>query len=120
MLEWIVAAFGLAIVLGTVGFLVYVGLTQPDTPPNIEVASRSIAQTPNGFLVTFEATNNGNATAQAVTITGVLRTGSETIEESEANIDYLPEHSSVEGGLFFTLDPSQYALELRALGYALP
>ena len=74
---------------------------------------------PQGFLVPFEAVNDGDATAAAVEIVGRLRLG-ELTEESRVTIDYLPAASYGRGGLWFRQDPRQGELVLRAEGYLEP
>lgn len=75
----------------------------------------------SGYLVQFNAFNEGGSTAEGVVIEGKLRRGPDpAVETSHTTLDYLPSHSELKGGLFFTQDPRQFDLQLRALGYEVP
>ena len=80
----------------------------------------STLPTRNGYLVKFRAVNNGGSTVEGLTIEGTLRNGSETVETSDTVLEWVPAHSEREGGLFFTSDPRQHQLQLRAKGYENP
>jgi uncharacterized protein (TIGR02588 family) len=120
LLEWIVALVGLILVSGSIGFLVYQAITRNASPPDIILNISSITTISNGYLVKFQAINKGESTAKGLIVEGQLKDGNEEIETSETTLDYLPSHSKREGGLFFTKDPRQFELRLRALGYEQP
>ena len=117
---WSIGFFGLALVLGSILFMLYEALTGDTSPPDVTVHLESIEPSSSGFLVTFRAINEGGSTAAGLTIEGTLRDGIENIETSNTTIEYLPSHSERKGGLFFTGDPRQFELELRATGYEEP
>lgn len=118
--EWIVAAIGLILVVGAIGTTVYRAVTEESTPPKLAISVVSIEPVENGFLVKFSVANTGNQTAAGLTVEGVLKTGEETAEASTVTLTYSPANSFREGGLFFTKDPRQYDLQIRALGYEKP
>jgi len=120
LLERIVAFVGLILVSGSIGFLVYQAVTRNSSPPDIILNISSITTISNGYLVKFQAMNEGESTAKGLTVEGQLKDSNEEIETSETTLDYLPSRSKREGGLFFTKDPRQFELQLRALGYELP
>jgi uncharacterized protein (TIGR02588 family) len=120
LLEWITGLVGMALLLGTIGFLLWHALQANHTPPSIRVEVRAISQQGDQFLVQFEATNDGDQTAADVTIEGQLIRDGETVETSTATITYIPAQSMRRGGLFFTQDPGAYTLDLRATGYEKP
>ncbi|MDQ3248692.1 MAG: TIGR02588 family protein [Chloroflexota bacterium] len=120
LLEWLVAAIGLLLVASTLGFIVYQALQENSVPPEMTVAVETVVAQRSGYLVTFRALNAGETTAAAVTVEGELRQGDQSIELSTATLDYVPAHSGRNGGLFFTHDPQQFELKLRAIGYAEP
>jgi uncharacterized protein (TIGR02588 family) len=120
LLERIVALVGLILVSGSIGFLVYQAITRNSSPPDVTLNISSITTISNGYLVKFQAMNKGDSTAKGLIVEGQLKDGNEEIETSEATLDYLPSHSEREGGLFFTKDPRQFELRLRALGYEQP
>jgi len=115
-----VAAVGLVLVLSTIGFTFYRAWRETATPPAVTVTVETIIAQDAGYLVTFRALNEGEGTAAAVTIEGVLLQDGEEIELSTASLDFVPSRSTRQGGLFFTQDPEQYELQLRATGYADP
>ena len=118
--EWIVAGVGLVLVAGVIGFLIYEAFSGNRLPPDVKLSVNSVAQTRNGFLVTITAVNQGSITAEGVIIEGELRDLAERAEQSRTTIDYLPPRSEKRAGLFFTRDPRQFELHVRALGYEEP
>ncbi|HEX6440181.1 MAG TPA: TIGR02588 family protein [Candidatus Binatia bacterium] len=118
--EWIVAAVGLVLVAGVIGFLLYEAFSGERLPPDVKLSVESVVQTRNGFLVRITAVNEGGMTAEGVIIEGELRSGSEVLERSRTTIDYLPPSSEKRGGLFFTRDPRRFDLQVRPLGYEEP
>jgi len=117
---WSIGLLGLVLVMGSIMFMLYEALTGDTSPPDVTVQLESIEPIGNEFLVRFRAMNEGGSTAAGLTIEGTLMNGTESIETSNTTIEYLPSHSEREGGLFFTLDPRQYELQLRATGYEEP
>lgn len=119
-LEWLFAAMGAVLILGTIGYMIAHGMRHPEAPPDVIVTQTSGAALADGFLVEFSASNRGNATAANVTVSGALIEDGEVVEESETTLDYLPEQAHRTGGLFFTNDPAKYEVRLRAEGYIAP
>ncbi len=120
VLEWIIAAIGLVLVVGTIGFMMYKGLTSKNTPPNFTAKVERIDTINAGFIVIFNLTNTGEQTASGVNVEGELKSGGESVETSSTTFDYAPSKSEVKGGLFFKNDPKQFQLEIRAKGYTEP
>jgi uncharacterized protein (TIGR02588 family) len=118
--EWAVALLGLVLVLGSIGFLAYQVVAGDDSPPDVLIRADAILPVKSGYLVQIRAVNQGGSTAAELRIEGTLRGESGNVETSETVIDYVPAHSHRKGGLFFTQDPRQFTLQLRAKGYAEP
>ncbi|MGI8639900.1 MAG: TIGR02588 family protein [Pyrinomonadaceae bacterium] len=118
--EWIVAAVGLILVVGSLGLTLYRAVIEESTPPILAISVEEIVPTPNGYLVKFRVKNTGNQTAAALTIEGELKRGAESVETSTASLAYAPANSEREGGLFFTKNPNEFELNIRALGYEKP
>lgn len=118
--EWVVAAAGLLLVLGSIGVLAYYAWTgEPDHPqPVVQVVA--IERQPAGWLVAIRVHNRAQATAAALRLTGRLRQGPDVVEESELELQYLPGGSSREGGLFFWRDPRLHELEWAFESYVQP
>lgn len=118
--EWVVAAVGLLLVVGSIAFMIYEGIWGDHSPPAVRIQLDSIGETENGYLVRFRASNSGGSTAEGLTIEGQLSNDDQSIETSETTLDYLPSHSERKGGLFFTRNPRDLQLSIRALGYEDP
>jgi uncharacterized protein (TIGR02588 family) len=121
LLEWIAAGTGLLLALA---IFVIIGREaingETDAPASIGVRAEAISQVPSGFVVEIVARNDSGATAASVAIEGVLKSGETEVETSALTLDYVPGHAERKGGLFFTRDPREYKLEVRALGYQRP
>lgn len=121
LIEWGFAIVGFLLVTFSIGYLVIQGLRDDYQPPQINFTVVDVLPTADSqYLVQIEATNKGTQTAKSLLISGTLWDGDTSIETSEATFDYLPASSSRRGGLYFTQNPNDYRLELRALGYQNP
>lgn len=117
--EWFVAAIGLALLVGSVAYLLYDGNGRSQ-PPAPVVRMLAVEPQQGRFLVRVQAVNESRTTAAALRVEGTLRRGGETVERSEIEFDYLPGRSTREGGMFFTADPRGLQLELSARSYREP
>jgi uncharacterized protein (TIGR02588 family) len=118
--EWAVALFGLALLLGSLGLITYEALAGDASPPEVQVEMDSVQRIEDGYRVTFRVLNQGGSAAAGVMVLGELVDGAGSVEASQTIIDYVPAHSHRRGGLFFTRDPEQFELRLRATGYQAP
>jgi uncharacterized protein (TIGR02588 family) len=119
-LEWVASALGLVIVLAIVILLARELIQASGAPPVLRVDARAVSAHAGGFTVEILAKNESGATAAQVEIEGVLKRGAESVETARATLDFVPGHSVRGAGLFFTRDPRQFELQVRALGYARP
>ena len=120
-LEWLAAGVGLLLLVLLVGMVGREAINGKSADlPAIEVAVQRIEPAASGYVVAFEARNQRDGTAAAVTIEGVLKAGGAEIETSSATIDYVPGKGTTKGGLFFSKDPRSAELEIRALGFQTP
>ena len=117
---WGLGFLGLALTLGSVGFLLYEAAAGDNSPPDVSVRVEAVVPNRNGFLVRLRAVNEGGSTAAGLTVVGELVSGGQSVETSDTVIEYLPPHSEREAGLFFTRDPRGHELRLRAKGYEKP
>ena len=120
LLEWIVAAIGLLLVSGAIGFLIYRGATKGDLPPKFKIEVLSIVKADENYLVNFRIFNSGEITAAALTIEGELKSGETSEETSDVTLTYVPSQSERRGGLIFTKNPNEYQMQIRAKGYEQP
>ncbi|MBJ6127097.1 TIGR02588 family protein [Microvirga splendida] len=118
--EWVAAACGLLLVLGTLGYIVYYALTTEAKIPDITAEAIRTEPTRGGHVVQFRARNHSSTTAAGLQITGELRQGSSVVERSEITLDYLPPFSEREGGLIFQEDPARYELRIAPKAYREP
>lgn len=118
--EWIIATVGLILVVSAIGSMLYRATSAESTPPRLKVNIKSIEPNGDGYLVKFLVKNTGNQTAAALTIEGELKSGDQSAETSSATLTYVPSNSERKGGLFFTKNPQQFELQIRATGYEEP
>jgi uncharacterized protein (TIGR02588 family) len=119
--EWVVAGVGLLLLLASLAYLGWHALQGPQSPPAPRIELLGVdAQPQGGFLVRLRVRNAGGQTAAGLAVSGELKQGEQTLEQSETELDYLPGGSSREAGLFFTRDPRGGQLELSAKGYQKP
>lgn len=119
-LEWLAAAIGLVLVVGTIGFLIYNAAVAKNTPPVLSVKRNSVETLESGYLVKFSLRNDGESNASEVVVEGKLVQNGEDLETSSVTIKYSPAYSTREGGLFFSKNPNELELQLRPLGYENP
>jgi uncharacterized protein (TIGR02588 family) len=119
-LEWIAAGVGLALLLLVFAVIARQALTGGRAePPAISIEVKRIVPVASGFLVEFEAINEGGSTAAAVEVQGDLTKG-RLHEKASATLDYVSGGGRTPGGLFFSIDPRSGSLELRAGGFQEP
>ena len=118
-LEWGVFGLGLALVAGTLGFLVYDGATDAGRPAAVEVSLGEPRATPHNYIVPVTLRNHGDETAEGVTVEVTLEGGGEP-ERSEFTVAFLPRGAAREGWVAFTTDPRAGRLTPRVLGYERP
>jgi uncharacterized protein (TIGR02588 family) len=121
-LEWAVFGVGLALLLATVGALVWDAARGADGPPEPVVSLRAPQRTAAGtHRVPVVVVNRGGETAVGAQIEVVLHgaDGGER-ERAELTLDYLPRGSRREAEVFFRADPAGGRLAARVVGYQLP
>ena len=118
--EWLAAAVGVLLLLGSIGVVVRQAVVSRGSPPVLELRASQATKAGSYWLVRVDAANRGERTAAGLEITGTLRFGGSVVEESRATIDYLPPRSRRSAGLYFTKDPRTASLELRPTGYQDP
>jgi uncharacterized protein (TIGR02588 family) len=119
--EWAAAGAGGILVVLVIGFMAYEAATLgPHPSPHLATRIDTIVPTAGSYLVEFQATNTGDATAAHVVIHGELHADTGFVERSEATLDFVPARSSRQGGLVFRSDPRRYRLVVRAVGFSRP
>lgn len=120
LLEWIAGGLGLLLVLLTLGFVGLEALNDDGSPPDIVIETSEVRQVTGGYLLLFRAVNKGASPAAAVQVEGVLRPSGGNEETATTTLDFVADHSSKDGGLFFRNDPRLGGLVLRPVGFASP
>ena len=118
--EWVVAGVGLVLLLASLGYFSYAAVGRRGDQPAPVVAVLGVQQQGGRFVVLVRVSNRGRTTAAEVKVSGFLKRGSEVVEESETQFQYLPGESSREGGLFFSRNPRDFELELVPRSYQKP
>jgi uncharacterized protein (TIGR02588 family) len=119
-LEWASAGVGLALILAILGLVGSELFSADETPPRFVVRATGVQPVPGGFHVAIEVRNEGGSPASSIVVEGELTPPSGPTETAEATFDFVADHSARDGGLYFTADPRQGDLALRAKGYAAP
>ena len=119
-LEWLASGIGLILAVGSIGYVLWNGITGTDQPPDVQVQAQRIVDRQPGYTVQILAINLSERTAATVLVEGELKRDGRTIETSEATFDFIAARSERRGGLYFSNDPRQYELELRPKGYVRP
>lgn len=118
--EWIAAAVGACLLVGTLATLAYEAVNSTSSPPDLRVEVASIAATSGGYRVEIRVHNAGTETAAAVQVMGEVMSAGQTVESSEAAIDYVAGGATATAGLLFEQDPRTANLVIRAVGYRDP
>jgi uncharacterized protein (TIGR02588 family) len=119
-LEAIAAAIGAALALATLGVIVWDGVRKGQTGALIIVEAEAVTPYQGGYALQVVARNTGDETAAGVTIVGDLMRGEQVVETGEITFDYVASRSQRRGGVFFSQNPADFDVELRATGYADP
>ena len=117
--RWL-AALGVMFVLGSFGMLLRESLVGGPPVADITVRVDEILPSADGYLVSLKIENSGTATAAALGIEGVLMRGGTSVETSLVTVDYVAAGSARDAALFFSNDPRQGELTVRAKGYIEP
>ena len=120
VLEWIVGAIGAGAFLVLVGAAIWSAATSTNAPPAIAIRIERIIETPRGYAVEIEATNEGDITAAGLTFKATLTRNGAIVEEHALEFDYLARHSARRGGFLFEDDPRLGELKVSADGYTDP
>jgi uncharacterized protein (TIGR02588 family) len=114
------AAVGMLFVLGSFAILLRESFTGGRPVAEISIRVDEIVPSAQGFLVSLQIENSGNGTAAALNVEGVLMRGGTNVETSLVTVDYVAAGSERDAALFFTNDPRQGELTVRAKGYIEP
>lgn len=120
ILEWILGGVGALLFLAGLLYLTIEGLRGEDRPAEITFTVKEVLPAGDGFLVRYSAHNRGTQTLAELHIKAQIVAGTTVMDEAQATLDFLPGHSSREGGFYLREDPNRFRLEIRAQGYQEP
>jgi len=112
MLQWAMAILGAIVTVGIIGVVIWEAL-QPTAAPALSARIVAIEATASGHVAIIKVVNNGDDTASAVDIEGVL--GAET---ATATVDYVPGHGHAKAFLRFDADPRTASVTVK--GWSAP
>jgi uncharacterized protein (TIGR02588 family) len=119
-LEWVVFAVSAVIVIGCVAALAMSAVRSGKEPPDVTVEVGVPSRGASGYRVPVEVRNDGDETAEGVTIEVALVSGGEEVERGEFTLAFLPRKSRREGWVVFHRDPACCTLRARPLGFEKP
>jgi uncharacterized protein (TIGR02588 family) len=119
-LEWTVFFVSLAVILATVGFLVWDAATARDAVPDLRVELGEPQPGSGGFMVPVAVSNQGGETAEEVRIEVALEAPGAPPETAGLDLAFVPRRSQREGWVVFRRDPRQGRLTGRVVGYEKP
>jgi uncharacterized protein (TIGR02588 family) len=119
-LEWLFGGVGLMLLLASVVFLVYEGLTNGEEPGPVTTTVVEVINAGDSHVVTYKIRNGGSQTLSNLHVTARLFDGDREIESATTAIDYLPGRSAQEGGFYFKTDPRGLRVEIQPGGYQKP
>jgi uncharacterized protein (TIGR02588 family) len=119
-IEWVTGGVGLAIVLGTLGFIAYEAFVGGPEAPHLTVAVETSGAAASGFSATVVVRNESRQAAAEVLVEGVLRSREGGEKRSEVRLDYVPGLSSRRATLVFPAPPDEGGVSIRIVGYTTP
>lgn len=101
-------------------FLGYTAVTRDDAPPSIRFRTQAIRAVTGGYLVDLTLRNEGKETAANLKFEERLIKDEQTVETSEATVDYVPSKSERQAGLSLRMIRAVLKLTFQAKGYERP
>jgi uncharacterized protein (TIGR02588 family) len=118
-IEWVTGVIGLAIVVGSLGFIGYEAFRDGPVDPQLEAVVERSGRSGAGFTCTVVVRNHSRQAAAEVLVEGVIRSRDGEVR-SEVRLDYVPGLSSRRATLVFPHPPGEDAVAVRIVGYTTP
>ena len=112
VLQWAMAILGGVVTAAIMGVVIWEAL-QPTAPPALSARIVAIEATTAGHVAIIKVVNEGDDTASAVDIEGVLGA-----EQASATVDYVPGHGHAKAFLRFDVDPRAASVTVK--GWSAP
>ena len=119
-IEWVTGVLGLAVVVGTLGFIGYEAFLDGPAEPHLEATVETTGRAGAGFSATVMVRNQSRQAAADVLVEGVIRSREGADLRSEVRLDYVPGLSSRKATLVFPRAPGEEGIAVRILGYTTP
>ena len=121
-LEWSVFLASAALVLTTLGYLIWSAAARDNRPPDVHIYTGTPILNARGdaWRVPIVVRNVGDKTAEAVAIEVTLEKEGKEVENATVDITFVPRHSEREAWATFRRDPRTCTVRTRAAGYAEP
>ena len=119
--EWVTMGLSVVLVLGTVGYLVYLGLRgdPPLVPVQITVLADQSREKAGRYVVPVEVRNQGQRTLKNLKVRLSQRTAGGREEAGDLTIDYLGERATATVYVYLNKDPREQPLEVEPSNYQL-
>ena len=121
--EWTTLMASALVVLLLIGAALYEHFLR-DEPPGVhiavELALDRVEERDGLTYVPFTVVNTGAAPAENVVVLFEIKQGDETVEESTADIAFLPNSGSADGELVTALDLATHTVEARVATIQIP
>jgi len=119
-IEWVTGIISAALVGALLIWLAYDITRHDSSDAQFRVRAGAVAVVSGGFRVSFDIANISQASASQVRVTGHLKTQSGSSESAVATFDYVASEAQDHGVLFFSSDPRNGDLDIRAESYVRP
>jgi uncharacterized protein (TIGR02588 family) len=119
LVERVAGLVSAAIVLGTIGYLLYATLQPGPDEPILAVTVVQTRESDGSFVVDVEVRNRGRGAAADVHIAGRVRSVDGPEAHGEARVDYVPGFSTRRASLVFGVDRGGHPV-VRIVGYSRP
>lgn len=120
LLEWLIGSAGVVLLVSCVAFLIYQGLHDRPAPGPVSSSVTGVIDAGDHHVVMFKITNGGSQTLSNLHVSARLLADGREVESARTTIDYLPGHSSREGGFYFERNPRALTVDIRPEGYQKP
>lgn len=119
-LEWSVFAASAVVVVAVLVYLGWSAIHDRRTPPDLRIFTGTTVAAADSYRVPIVVRNDGQSTAESVSIEVLLLRGNEEIERADLELPFVPRQSEREGWVTFRHDPRCCTLQSRAVGYEAP
>lgn len=120
--EWVTLVLGLLIVVGVLGTVTWLGVTQSPRPVSISITTHVTEQHhfAGGYYLPVSVTNEGDEAAQELLLRATLTGPGLEREEVELTIQSLGGGQQADAMFVFRQDPAAGTLQILPMGFLVP